>query len=313
VPRVFIITAPAGTIRVNAEGAADATFTVSNGSERPQRALAKVVPLEGAQAGWFQLAGESDRDLPVQGSTQYTVRLGVPKGTPEGSYKFRLDVVTALKTGDEAADGPTVVFEVPETKKPVNPVPFIIAGAVVLLLVIGGVIWLLMQKRVPSVTGQTIAAAEGKLQGAKIPYRVRYDYSASAGDSTVLSQEPAGGKKYAKADTVQLVVNQKTVVVPDVRNVEMNAAAQTLLDAILVPVLSLTEDNSMTAGNVIRTDPPNGTTISREQRVSVFVAVRSSGGGGIVFDPGRFRTRAILRRDLIEANERIMRAGNFHP
>ena len=137
----------AGPSSVTLDGARSGagSFAVSNLTGRPVRARVLVVPGTGADASWFQIAGESERAVPVAGTATVDVAVKVPEKAPAGSFSFA--VGAALEEApDQVVSGPTVAFEVPEPKKRKFPLldPDRRRGGALLLLIGGGIaIWLL--------------------------------------------------------------------------------------------------------------------------------------------------------------------------
>src|SRR5688572_26146067 len=175
-PPSFTITTPVPTIPASATGKAEGIFTVSNTSGVPSRAMAKIVPSGETRAEWLSIDGESERDFPVNGNQQFAINAAIPAGVPEGSYPFRLDVVSARKSGEEHAEGPVVTLAVPP--RPVPPPPknyWWIIVAVIVLLLVGGVAAYL-KLRPSTVTTDTATTAPT----TDVPERQRVEKLAAA-------------------------------------------------------------------------------------------------------------------------------------
>jgi hypothetical protein len=110
-PSAFAITTTANSITLDSRRG-ESQFTVSNATGRPLRARARVTPEGGAAAAWFTIAGEVERDFPVDGTQQYVVQIAVPGDVPPGRHSFRLDVVGVQNPDEEFAQGPSVAFVV---------------------------------------------------------------------------------------------------------------------------------------------------------------------------------------------------------
>lgn len=116
--RVFAITTSTPSIRLNAAGQGELTFTVSNAQGKPVRGRAVVEP-EGATPGaWLTLDGEPERDFPPDGTHQYSVKVNVPPGTPQGQHAFHLSAVNVANPDEEFAVGPSASFQVPLPQAP---------------------------------------------------------------------------------------------------------------------------------------------------------------------------------------------------
>ena len=104
-PRPFDITTPKDKVDLDGEGRGQAAFTVSNSSGATARGRARVVPGDPVQAAWYTIDGDTERTLRSDQTTQYAVRISVPKDTAKGDYTVRLDMV-ALDNPDEIAVDP---------------------------------------------------------------------------------------------------------------------------------------------------------------------------------------------------------------
>lgn len=141
----FTITSANTNLSLNGKSQGEASFTISNSSQRPMRGLARVVPADGAQMGWFAMVGEAERSFPAGATQQFTVQINVPPGTEARRYSFRLDVISDDNPDENFGEGPTVAFEVKPSQAPAKPFPWWAIAAVVaaMLLVGGGVTWML--------------------------------------------------------------------------------------------------------------------------------------------------------------------------
>ncbi len=145
----FVITAANSTLSLDEQGRGEATFTVSNVSKRQLRGRARVIPLNGSSAAWFNLEGEAERDFPMDGTHRFTVRMTAPPGTPAGRSSFRLDAAATDNPDEWFAEGPTVGFEIkaPPPPPPKKPFPWWIVIVMAAILAIGGLTaWLLAPK-----------------------------------------------------------------------------------------------------------------------------------------------------------------------
>ncbi|HEY6292471.1 MAG TPA: hypothetical protein VI455_13050, partial [Terriglobia bacterium] len=126
---VFNITTASSTVQLDARGHGEIAFTVSNTSGRHLRGRAKLVPHDPGQRDWLMVAGEPERDFPVNGAQQVTVQVAVPVGSKEGRYTFRLDGVSVQNPDEDYTQGPTVAFAVAEQEVP-RRFPWWIAASV---------------------------------------------------------------------------------------------------------------------------------------------------------------------------------------
>src|SRR2546423_14586926 len=119
--RSFAITTTAtDTLRADANGHAQAVFTVTNTTGRPVRGLVKIRALGDTKREWVEIEGETERDFAAGATQQFTVNFaakpdqstatdtaagaagkagGAPAGPrfKPGKYSFRLDAASAVK------------------------------------------------------------------------------------------------------------------------------------------------------------------------------------------------------------------------
>ena len=204
----FTVTAAGQNVTLDATGAAQASFTVTNTSAQALDGRLLTRPNDPAKADWFSIAGNSVRTFAPNAAVQVVVQLDVPPTTAPGPYSFRLDAVSEADPDEDFTEGPSVAFDV--TAAPAPPKKkfpwwiLAIVGAVVLLIIIGVVIWLLTKDSgskpipttpltpVPHVTGMRQAEAEATLtaagfQTSVVPVRVAFRSMVG----TVRSQSPA--------------------------------------------------------------------------------------------------------------------------
>jgi hypothetical protein len=113
VQRTFTITTPSETVPVAADGRAEIVFTVANTSGVPNRAMARIVSIGNTRSEWIRIDGEVDHEFPTNGTFPFTVVAAIPKGISAGRYSFRLDVVSAQKSGQDYIEGPTIALQAP--------------------------------------------------------------------------------------------------------------------------------------------------------------------------------------------------------
>ncbi|MPZ48140.1 MAG: hypothetical protein GEU75_02315 [Dehalococcoidia bacterium] len=117
----FSITAPSGAIALDANGRGDVQFSITNISAAPLRGRALIAGLEGVEAAWLTIAGEPERDFPVQVTHQCVVQIQLPPGTPGAQRRFRLDMVGVANPDEVFTQGPTVTFSNPAGSGTVKP------------------------------------------------------------------------------------------------------------------------------------------------------------------------------------------------
>ena len=148
-PSSFTVTSAGQRVRLDANGAGQASFTVTNTSAQPLKGRMLTRPSDPAKPEWFSIVGESVRDFAPNAAQQVVVQLNVPPTTPPGSYSFRLDAVSQAEPDEDFTEGPSISFEVeppPTPGKKRFPWWIIaVAAGIVLLIVIGIVVFLLVR------------------------------------------------------------------------------------------------------------------------------------------------------------------------
>jgi hypothetical protein len=137
----FAVAGPSA-VTLDAARSASVSFTVSNVSGRPVRARVLVLPGAGADASWFSVVGESERALPVAGTTIVDVAVKVSEKAPAGAASFVLGAALE-EAPDRVVSSPTVSVQVPPPKPKPFPWWIVIVAVVALLLLVGGgiLIW----------------------------------------------------------------------------------------------------------------------------------------------------------------------------
>jgi hypothetical protein len=139
-PSTFTVTSAGQRVSLDANGAAQASFTVTNTSTQTLKGRLLARPGDTAKPEWFSVVGETVRQFGPNAAEQVVVQLSVPRAAPPGTYSFRLDAVSEANPDEDFTEGPSVAFEVavaaPPPKRKIPWWIFAIAGAVVLLVII---------------------------------------------------------------------------------------------------------------------------------------------------------------------------------
>jgi len=163
-----------------------------------------------------------------------------------------------------------------------------LAGGAAALLIAGGVAAAIAltsstaEVTVPSLVGQTQAAAVRQLRSDGLVPIASPAPSAAQPPGAVVSQHPAPGSVVQQGSRVLLTISTGagTVVVPKVAGLP-EARAKTVLHASgLEPVVQLQANGKVGAGLVISTDPPAGLDAQQGTAVTVFVSSGPGSGGG---------------------------------
>lgn len=193
--RVFAITTDRETVQLDLEGKGEIAFTVTNSTERPLRGAAKISPQDSTKAEWLSIAGELERDYPATATQQVAVKIAVPPGTPAAKYPFRLNVSSTANPDDDYGEGPLVIFESVEVKK---PFPWWIIAVIVAVALVGGAvaIFLLIPKKVdvPNVITLPLKEAEKKISERGLVYKKEVNENPNAKVEIVLDQDPKEGR-----------------------------------------------------------------------------------------------------------------------
>jgi hypothetical protein len=220
----FTVTAAGQRVNLDASGAAQAPFTVTNTSVQTLRGRLLTRPKDPAKPEWLSIVGESTRDFGPNAAEQVVVQLNVPPTTPPGKYSFRLDAVSEVDPDEDYTEGPSVAFEVvaaaPPPKKKFPWWIFVIIGAVVLLIIIGVVVWLLTKDSgnkklvpVPPVTNVPLAQAQSVLTATGFKVAVQnVPVRTSASVGMVTSQDPQANAQAEKGSTVTIRVGAVRVI-----------------------------------------------------------------------------------------------------
>ena len=166
-PSSFSVTSAGQRLRLDSNGAGQASFTVTNTSAQALKGRMLTRPHAPAKPEWLSVVGESDRDFAPNAAQQVVVQLNVPPTAPPGSYAFRLDAVSQAEPDEDFTEGPSISFDVEPpptpTKKRFPWWIIAVAAGIVLLIVIGIVIWLLVRDSGSKAT--VVTSGTGTLRG----------------------------------------------------------------------------------------------------------------------------------------------------
>ena len=150
----FEITLPEGlsVVKLDSSGRAKVQYTVKNvsGIRRDGRAVLLSLPSAPGvvEKNWVKVEGPTDKPFDPGQSQTYIVTIAVPPKSPPGSYSFRLQTVLVAKT-DEGDSSTPLTFNVAGAGSPTaKPFPWwIVAAALVVLLVLGVVLYRVLQAK----------------------------------------------------------------------------------------------------------------------------------------------------------------------
>lgn len=245
--KLFDISIPEGasTLKLDSQGRGSVHYTVKSLTRTPIDARAVLLPVPATPAdpnhpvtkGWAKIEGKPDRHFDVNGEDAFTVLVAVPPKSAAGTYSYRLDVVSAARP-DEGDSSPVVTFKVAAAE--VVPVRWgLIAAIIAIVLVVGGgMIWLIARKSgggVPNVVGMNITDATAALTKAnvRIQQPITTKVQAVSDADVVLDQSVAPGTKIAADTSIALTVGAELVSVPNIIGQSVADAQKTLTKAHL--------------------------------------------------------------------------------
>jgi serine/threonine-protein kinase len=138
---------------------------------------------------------------------------------------------------------------------------------------------------IPKVTGLSLADARSALEGAglKVDNTVDkvLDPTNTKAPSTVVAQDPAANQTVDRGTVVHLTVVKAPgdVAIPSVQGLPADQAQTKLMDAGFTVIPAQEASADVPAGNVTRTDPPEGTSAPSGSDVTMYV---STGAGSVV-------------------------------
>lgn len=133
---------------------------------------------------------------------------------------------------------------------------------------------------VPQLTGLTEAGARAKV--GEVSFRLRVGQSSGPGERTVTKQDPAAGTELAAGGVVTVIlrgssVSDRTIVVPDVTGLNLDAVRQVLTAAKLAMIADPSGSRTPDGGLSFRQDPQPGQRVPPGTSVTVaFAAVEAS-------------------------------------
>ena len=127
---------------------------------------------------------------------------------------------------------------------------------------------------VPSVEGKPVKKAKRALSEAGLRVEVDRRFDSRVPLDRVISQEPGSGR-IPKGSSVTIVVSDgpRPVAIPDVRGMAEDKAVKTLGAKGFEVVIEETFSNQVTRGDVLRTDPVNGTELQPGETIVLTVSL----------------------------------------
>jgi serine/threonine-protein kinase len=230
----------------------------------------------------YQSAAEMRADIQraLQG-----VPVAAPRTAAYGTATQRVGA-TAMATGAMAGyqygrddDG----YPPEPTERRWLPIVLWIAGILVVLGVVGGVLYAILGggssgHAVPQVNGQTLTQAEKAITAAGLKSTVQKQPSATVPKNIVISTSPPNGNVVPAGSQVILVVSTgpKMVSVPNVKHDPVSQAQSTLTTAGFQVNVQTDNNSTGTPGTVVKQDPTAGTKAKFGSTVTIFVPPNGS-------------------------------------
>ena len=229
----------------------------------------------------YQTVAEFRADLEVAASGKVPLR---KEPDPLGETLF--GAPPSVVSGPEAAFRQLAEDQTMVRTQRRPPVIWIWAGfAVMAVVVIAVLAWVLRlapstslpetSREVPNLSGQTVDAATAKLDGMKLKWTQTPEESATYPEGQVIRTDPGAGIVVATGDTVTVYVStgKKSVSVPDVHGMTLDAAQAAITAAGLSVGPVTTQNSSTVAANVvIQTDPAPSATAHQGDTISLTVS-----------------------------------------
>jgi len=281
----FQIDPPKGmtSVKLDSKGYGTVQFTVKNVSASTLDARGILVsiprlnpPAGVVEKGWVTLAAPADLHIEKDKEATYIVNVKVPPKSPAGDYSFRLDVAN-VSTPDVSDSSQALAFHVDEIKITPKPKwPWLLAAALVLLLVIGGVVALLLPKgiTVPALKGSNVTDATATLSNLKLSIVQDQPVESAPEDSgKILNQDPPPGKKVSSGTEVHVAVGAPVIAMPGLIGHTLSEA-QAIINRNGLGVVTSTNASTpeFTADGIVWQQTPNaGASVKAGSPVSLTV------------------------------------------
>lgn len=197
------------------------------------------------------------------------------------SYFVDQEPTKYVKTGSQVRNQLDINDEIDDEKKPINKTTAImlgaIAGVIVLILVIVGILGIINNRKVevPNFVNRNYyTQIENNPEYSDFEFEFKYDEASTLEEGTVLEQNPEASEKVKKGSKITLTIAQKDGVTIDSSVIGMSEAdaknyfISRGVMATIIPEFSET----IQPGIVIRTDPQVGSIVKVGGQVTVYIA-----------------------------------------
>lgn len=129
-----------------------------------------------------------------------------------------------------------------------------------------------VKPQIPDLKGKKLEDAETMLKDADIEYTIEREYNSDFDEGYVISTDPEAGTEVESDTEVVVTVSkgEKKVSVTDVYNMEYDAAVRDLEDDGFAVKHETIYSDTVTEGNVVKTDPAKGTSVTSGTTITVY-------------------------------------------
>jgi beta-lactam-binding protein with PASTA domain/predicted Ser/Thr protein kinase len=162
-------------------------------------------------------------------------------------------------------------------------------------------------RQLPDYVGQQLSTVVADLSDRDLTYTVIEEQNDNFDDGIVHRTDPAGGTVMPEGGRVQLFVNptNDTAVVPDVAGMTVDEARQALEAVGFRVIDTVTEQNDdVTEGRVVRTEPEDGAEVGVQETITLFVA-----GPSVAATDDGIEVPYVIESSEAEARQLITDAG----
>ncbi len=272
--KIVEITQTTDTVTCDDNGQANLQFNISNISASALRVGAQIIPESPAEKAWFTLDGKSEKDLNIDATDQFSVKINAQEA-PEGSYKIRLLVYNVENSDEEYTESETITITVPAA--PPEPEPaskmwiiWLLLGILIFTLLGVGAYFVLNKPEtvvetpesfptMPNVKGQSLENAVAKLESLEFKnIQTESEFNISTAKNTVLNQTPEAGIESNPAETaITLTVADDTTAMPDVNDMTLQGARSKLAKKGIKRISTQSEFNAGKPANTVLAQIPN--------------------------------------------------------
>ncbi len=139
-PSSFTInTTQNNALDLDAQRHGEVEFKVNNVRGRALRGRAQLKPADQKIESWLKVDGDAEREFVIAEPKTYKVLITAPANAGPGTYPFQFNMIDVADE-ENFSEGPLINFKVLAAKPVHNLTPLIIAGVVVLLLALVGIV-----------------------------------------------------------------------------------------------------------------------------------------------------------------------------